>query len=497
MLPAYRTEGEVFSIPQFDLTARDVDGFLDELQAFHDQFRGCFSRSEPREHFFNYMVGQFSALERKSIEPMALQVQGGNIRGMQRCMSDDVWDEDTMRQTYHGLVAHEMGDLDGVLIVDESGFRKEGEDSVGVARQYCGTLGKVDNCQVGVFAAYASRQGYALVDKRVFLPEQWWSDAYASRRAQCDVPKEVVFHTKPQLAAEMVRRLHESGTLPFRYITADCLYGNSPEFWAACEACVGTVACVAVPEETRCWLAPVATATKSSTSKGKGRTKRVVTTPGTPLQSVAKLAQQIGPRAWYRRTVSEGTKGPIVYEFARKRVTLCKDDQPASTVWLVMKRTLGAEPRYWYYISNAPVSMPLRVFVWLSGVRWAIEQGFEETKTELGMAHYELRKYTGWHHHMLTCMLAHFFLWQVKRRLGKKSSGAHSVTGEAVARAGAALENLYPAGGPPVGAMDAAAQSCGVSVASKKSALRRLMDDQRSPPTGLDTAWQDTIGVLK
>jgi SRSO17 transposase len=350
---------------------------------------------------------------------------------------------------------------------------------------------------VGVFAAYASRQGYALVDKRLFLPEQWWSDAYASRRAQCDVPKEVVFHTKPQLAADMVRRLHESGTLPFRYITADCLYGNSPEFWAACEACVGTVAFVAVPEETRCWLAPVATATKSYTSKGKGRTKRVVTTPGTPLQSVAKLAHQIGPRAWYRRTVSEGTKGPIVYEFARKRVTLCKDDQPASTGWLVIKRTLGAEPRYWYYISNAPVSMPLRVFVWLSGVRWAIEQGFEETKTELGMAHYELRKYTGWHHHMLTCMLAHFFLWQVKRRLGKKSSGAHSVTGEAVAREGAALENLYPAGGPPVGAMDAAAQSCGVSVASKKSALRRLMHDQRSPPMGLGTAWQDAIGVLK
>ena len=196
------------------------------------------------------------------------------------------------------------------------------------------------------------------------------------------MPKEVVFHTKPQLAAEMVRRLHESGTLPFRSITADCLSGNSPECWAACEACVGTVAFVAVPAETRGWLAPVATATKSSTYKGKRRTKRVVPTPGTPRQSVAQLAQQIGPRSWYRRTVSEGTKGPIVYEFARKRVTLCKDDQPASTVWLVIKRTLGAEPRYWYYISHAPVRMPLRVFVWLSGVRWAIEQGFEETKTE-------------------------------------------------------------------------------------------------------------------
>jgi len=153
MLPACRTPGETFSIPPFDLTASDVDGFLDELRAFHDQFRSCFARSEPREHFFNYLVGQFSALERKSIEPMALHVAGGNMRGMQRCLSDAVWDEDTMRETSHDLVAHEMGDPEGVLMVDESGFVKKGKDSVGVARQYCGTLGKVDKSQVGVCAA--------------------------------------------------------------------------------------------------------------------------------------------------------------------------------------------------------------------------------------------------------------------------------------------------------------------------------------------------------
>src|SRR5213080_4392434 len=215
MLPESRTQDGGFAIPRFDLTPRDVEEFLDELQTFHDHFRSCFSRSEPRGHFFNSMVGQFSELERKSIEPMALEVAGGNVRGMQRFISDNIWDEDKMRQTYHGLVAAEMGDPEDVLMVDESGFVKKGKESVGVARQYCGSLGKVENCQVGVFAAYASRHGYALVDKRLFLPEQWWSDAYASRRAQCDVPKEVVFHTKPQLAAEMVRRLHESGTLPF------------------------------------------------------------------------------------------------------------------------------------------------------------------------------------------------------------------------------------------------------------------------------------------
>src|SRR5467141_1274308 len=150
MLPAYRTEGEAFVIPKFELTPQDVDGFLDELRAFHHHFRTCFARSEPREHFFNDMVGQYSALERKSIEPMALHVAGGNIRGMQRCMSDDVWDEDAMRQTYHGLVTAEMGDPEGVFMFDESGFVKKGKESVGAARQYCGTIGKGDNSQVGV-----------------------------------------------------------------------------------------------------------------------------------------------------------------------------------------------------------------------------------------------------------------------------------------------------------------------------------------------------------
>ena len=153
MLPAHRTEGEGFSIPQFDLTPRDVDGFLDELQAFHDQFRGCFSRSEPREHFFHYMVGQFSALERKSIEPMALRVAGGNSRGRQRGRSAAVWEADLMRKTSHGLVADAMGDPEGGLMFDESGFGKQGKESVGVARQDCGTLGKVEKSQVGVFAA--------------------------------------------------------------------------------------------------------------------------------------------------------------------------------------------------------------------------------------------------------------------------------------------------------------------------------------------------------
>jgi SRSO17 transposase len=145
MLPGSRTDGEVFAIPQFALAPADVAGFLAELRGFHEAFRACFARREPREQFFGYMVGQFSALERKSIEPMALQVDGGNVRAMQRLISDAVWDEGQMRRTYHSLLNDDLGEAEGVLIVDESGFPKKGGESVGVARQYCGTLGKVEN----------------------------------------------------------------------------------------------------------------------------------------------------------------------------------------------------------------------------------------------------------------------------------------------------------------------------------------------------------------
>lgn len=181
MLAACRTQGDPYAVPPFDLTATDVTGFLDELGAFHGAFHACFVRREPRAHFFHYMAGQFSSLERKSIEPMALSIADGNVRGMQRFISNDVWKEQEMRRIYHGLVAEEMGEPQGMIIFDESGFVKKGQDAVGVARQYCGTIGKVDNCQVGVFVAYSSSKGYALVDKRLFLPEAWFDDAHAER----------------------------------------------------------------------------------------------------------------------------------------------------------------------------------------------------------------------------------------------------------------------------------------------------------------------------
>jgi SRSO17 transposase len=465
MLPVCRTVDATFAIPTFEVTPHDVDGLLDELWDFQAVFHDCFARSESRAHFFDYMAGQLSPLARKSIEPMALRVPGGSIRGLQRFISAVPWDEAHMRWTYHQLVADAMGEPDGVLMFDETGFVKKGCESVGVARQYCGTSGKVDNCQVGVFAGYASRQGYALVDKRLFLPEAWFTEPYAARRMACQVPPDLTFQSKPQLAAAMLQAIGREGLLPFKYVVADCLYGNSPDFLDAADACVGVTTFVAIPADTRCWDQRPLTMEKTSRYRGTVRTKRVVVAPDTTPNSVAAVAASLPASHWYQRTVSEGTKGPITYAFARQRVTLCKKDLPERTVWLVIKRTLGEEPTSTYYISNAPLSTPWRTLIWLSGVRWAVEQCFEESKTELGMAHYEVRKYPGWHHHMLTTMLAHFFLWSVKLRLGKKSASTDDSTAADALGSGVAPARVYQGSDVGVSALGAASQSSCLSCA--------------------------------
>lgn len=219
---------------------------------------------------------------------------------------------------------------------DESGFVKKGKESAGVARQYCGSIGKVENSQVGVYAAYASRHGYTFLDKRLFLPEAWFSEAYTERRDKCRVPDDLVFQSKPQLAAAMLKAISKQALVPFKYVVADCLYGNSPDFWEALDACVGVTALVAIPSETRCWLQAPETRDKAYQYQKERRGKRVVVASADAAQTVTALAKSLPASSWYRRKVSEGTKGPIEYEFARRRVTLCKDGLPTRTVWLVI-----------------------------------------------------------------------------------------------------------------------------------------------------------------
>jgi len=427
MIPKIRDREYLYQVPKFDLKVRDIEEFNNELMGFHEQFHDCFLRSESRGHFLNYMAGQFSDLERKSIEPIALALQDCNVRSLQRFVSDAPWDDGKIAHKYRDLVKEDLGSPDGALIFDESGFVKKGSDSIGVARQYCGTLGKVENCQVGVFAGYVSENGYALVDKRLFIPEKWLAEDYGERRRKCNLPPDSIFRTKPELAAEMLRSLRAENLLPFRYVLADSVYGMSPEFIGAVDTLVDTTYLVQVTKSTEVWLKRPVTITRNYRWGGKTRSKTVVVDAESKPISVGALAPNINNYFWYRRTVSEGAKGPIVYEFTRRRVLLSGEGLPKKPVWLLIRRTLGGKPEYSYFISNAGSAVRLGTLVWLSGLRWAIEQCFEETKTELGMDHYEVRKYPGWHHHMLTCMMAHFFLWHLKIRLGEKSTVHYAI----------------------------------------------------------------------
>jgi len=427
MLPAARQNDHQYAVPKFDLERKDVQGFIHELEGFHEQFAGCFRRSESRMNFLRYMAGQFSELKRKSIEPIALSVEGGEVRAMQHFVSEVEWDDRQIAAKYRSMVNEDMGSPDGALLFDETGFAKKGEDSIGVSKQYCGTLGKVENSQVGVFAGYVSPDGYALVDKRLYIPEKWFEDSHEKRREKCELPPETHFKSKPQLAAEMLKAIATEGSLPFKYVLGDSIYGESPDFIKAVEDLVGVHYFVSISSKTPCWLQAPMVVKKEYQYKGRLKIKKALQDPAKKPLPVKQIAENIHDNFWYRRKVSEGTKGPIEYEFTKRRVVLSKSGLPNRTVWLVVRRTTGRNPEYSYYISNAPVSTRLKTFVWLSGLRWAIEQCFEETKTEVGMDQYEVRKFRGWHHHILACMLAHFFLWHLKIRLGKKSTVYYSL----------------------------------------------------------------------
>jgi SRSO17 transposase len=424
MLPECRSV-ETFSIPKFDLVKEDYEGLIDELGTFQSHFHDCFSRSETRENFFQYAVGQLSHLDRKSIEPMALNVEGGKVRPLQRFISGANWQDDKIGSIFRSMVNDDIGDESGVLIFDESGFVKKGEDSAGVSRQYCGSIGKVENSQIGVFAAYASKLGYTLIDNELYIPEKWFDDEHREKREKCEFPENLGFKTKPQLAAEMLKKIQSEGILPFSYVAADSVYGENPDFISAIEENTGLIYFVSVGKDTKFWIRQPIVAKKTSKQKGEAVTKTVLTKGSAKAITANDFAKNLNDYFWYKRKVSEGTKGPIEYEFTKKRIVLSKKGLPDKNVWLIIKRSMEEKPQYSFFISNAPVSSRLKLFVWLSGVRWAIEQCFAETKKELGLDQYEVRKYMGWYHHILMTMLSHFFLWHIKIRLGKKNTFAY------------------------------------------------------------------------
>jgi len=422
--------------PIVNLAPRDVEALADELLAYHAHFAPLFQRAEQRQWALTYLHGQLLDLERKSIEPMALAHPDGNVQALQQFISLGAWDDAAVLQTHQQLVADTLGDPDtGVLIIDGCDFPKQGSHSVGVARQWCGALGKVANCQASVVACYASQHGYTLVERRLYMPKQWFTRAYQDRREKCGVPADLAFQTQSELAWALIERLHTEQVLPFTWVIADEHFGNNPTLLDRIAA-ADLYYLMEVPHDTLVWQQRPATAVPPRSSK-KGRPPqraRLLPDAPTPLR-VDALASD-GALRWQAYQIQEGAKGPLVAAFACVRVVAVRDGLPGPDQWLVLRRSLGERPQLKTYLSNAPATTPHATLVSKSGMRWPVELAILECKSEVGMDHYEVRGWKGWHHHMTMTLLAHHFLVRQRCRMGGKISRIDSAASAAAVTGG-------------------------------------------------------------
>lgn len=408
--------------PKLKLTTREVDGLVDELRGYHRQVADIFQRREQRHWSLFYLCGQLSNLERKTIEPMVLALLGPDanaVRALDQFIGAGKWAAQKLIVRLQTVVAHTLGHPDGVVIVDGSGFPKQGQHSVAAARQYCGAVGKVANCQEGVFAVYASPHGQTFIDCRLYVHETWFGPEFRHRWQQCGIPATATFQTEPQLALEMVQGLVTRGVLPFRWVAADEHFGQNPAFLDGVAA-LHKWYLAEVPADTRVWLRTPAVEPPGPSVWGRPRTKPRVVLQSPRPKEVRQVAAELSRGAWKRYWIKEGSQGPMVAEFAFLRVTTIREQLPGPRVWLMLRRSLGTEPQLKFFFSNAPMTIDHHTLAQLSGWRWPVETTLEEGKGEVGMDQYETRTWQGWHHQMAHSFLAHFFLVHLQLQFKKR-----------------------------------------------------------------------------
>jgi SRSO17 transposase len=323
------------------------------------------------------------------------------------------WDDEKVMAEVRRQVKKELSDENAVLVLDPSSCPKKGTESCGVSRQWNGRLGKLDNCQVGVFLCYAAAGGYAPLDRRLYLPEDWAADR--DRRQKCHVPKEVVFQEKWRIGLDLLDRCRQE--LPHTWVTVDCEFGRCTEFRKALRT-RGERYVLDVPCNTL--VRDLEGRRPRRKHAGKGRMKEV------PFVRVEEWAARQPASRWQRLEVRAGEKGPLVVQAMTTRVQ-AKDEagHVGEEERLLVMRTVEAKPRISYSLSNADNQVPLAEMVRARGNRFWIEQMFEEGKGEAGLGNYEVRSWVGWHHHMTLALLALWFLVTEKGRVGEKKSGGH------------------------------------------------------------------------
>jgi SRSO17 transposase len=405
---------ETCPAPECNLTDQDIESFMQEMTDYIEEFEPAFQRVEQLDWSKSYLQGLLGEAPRKNVERMALEL-GEKVRSMQHFIGQSPWEQEPVVVIHQRLVGESLGEADGVALIDESSVVKQGNDSVGVAAQYCGSVGKTANGQVGVYLGYASRKGYSPIEGQLFMPDEWFEEAHAERRSACGVPKGLVFQTKPEIGLKLLQKALKRGDLSFQWVAADELYGDSITFRDGVAA-LNKWYFTEIKCTTPIWSSRPEVHVPEWSGHGRHPTRLRLRHPSDHPVQVNELAAGVPKKGWTRATIKEGSKGPIVCDFAFLRLVESRRNLPGAEVWLIIRRNLEDPSVIKYYFSNAPADTPLIEFVRISGMRWPIETIFEEAKGEVGFDHYEMRSWLGWHHHMLLVSLAHHFLVRLRIR---------------------------------------------------------------------------------
>jgi SRSO17 transposase len=392
---------------------------MGEMTEYVGMFSPGFRRPEQLEWSQRYLQGLLGNETRKNVERMALEL-GENVRSMQHFVGQSPWEEEPVVAIHQRLVAESLGEADGVALIDESSVVKQGDNSVGVGAQYCGSVGKTANGQVGVHLGYASRKGYSLIEAQLFVLEEWFDEAHAEKRRQCGLPEDLVYQTKPEIGLKLLQAAVKRGDLPFFWVAADELYGDSPTFRDGV-AEMGKCYFTEIKCNTPVWSVRPEVHVPAWKGHGRHPTQLRLFHPSDRPTQVNQLAAGIPKAGWTRAIIKEGSKGPIICDFAFLRLTESRGNLPGPEVWLIIRRNLLDPSVIKYYFSNAPATTPVIEFVRISGMRWPIETIFKESKGEVGLDHYEMRSWLGWHHHMLLVSLAHHFLVRLRIRFQEQA----------------------------------------------------------------------------
>ena len=399
-------------MPRVDLIGQDIEQAVEYFERFHQRFAHHFATttrtmSQEAKH---YSHGQLTCEKKGNLWEFEKTVPESESQSMQHFISNSPWEDDPLLDDVSQVVMNRIGDeIHGAIHIDESGFEKSGNMSVGVARQYCGRLGKVENCQVGVFLGYTQASHRILLDRRLYLPQQWISDK--ARREKCGVPKDTTFQTKAQFGLELIR-VAQKRKLPYAFIGFDCHYGQQPWLLEILENENQTYI-ADVPCTTRvCLACPLVEIPTRKGNRGRIPTKQKVVDNQPAAIEVRKLAKSLDSVHWQRVFVRDTERGQLWVRLTALRVYPVRDDLPGAESWLII-RINEQTGEIKYQLSNASADTSFQRLAQMSHSRFWMERAIQDAKGQAGLADYQIRSWRGWHHHMTMTILAMLFLLEL------------------------------------------------------------------------------------